>query len=158
MQKNKKQTPGKNTFKTAVWSTPEAQNCFQSGLQALGKYSLKIIPEDSSKCAGSLDIDACTQSLYPDENRWDYALSYDSKVYFVEVHPAETGEISTVLRKLQWLKDWLSHKAPEIYKLKANAPYFWIQSGRCNITMTSVQGKKLAKLGIRIVPRLNLPL
>jgi hypothetical protein len=157
MPKNKKRTPNDNTFQTAVLATPEVANCFQAGLQALGKYSQKVIPANVSKCEGSVDIDACTRAIYPTENRWDYALSYDSKVYFVEVHSAETGEVSTVLRKLQWLKDWLNRKAPEINKLKADAPYFWIQSGRFSILKNSSQAKQIAQSGIRPIPRLNLP-
>lgn len=158
MPKSKTRTPNENTFRTAVAATPEVANCFQSGLQALGKYSQKIAPANLSKCEGSVDIDACTTAIYPTQNRWDYALSYDSKVYFVEVHSAETGEVSTVLRKLQWLKDWLNQKAPEINKLKADAPYFWIKSGRFSILKNSSQAKQIAKSGIRPIPKLTLPL
>jgi hypothetical protein len=157
MQKNKKRTPNENAFRAAVLATPEVENCFQAGLQALGKYSQKITPANLSKCEGSLDIDACTLTLYPNQSRWDYALAYDSKVYFVEVHPAETGEVSTILRKLQWLKEWLSQKAPEINQLRADAPYFWIQSGRFSILKNSPQAKQIAQYGIRPIPKLNLP-
>lgn len=105
MPRNKKRTPKENGFQAAVLATPEVEGCYQAGLKALKKdHRLKIAPANPSKCEGSLDIDACTLARYPDENRWDYAVAYDSKVYFVEVHPAETGEVSTILRKLQWLK------------------------------------------------------
>ena len=158
MPKSKTRTPKENPFQLAVAATPEVANCFQSGLRALGKYSQKVAPADLSKCEGSLDIDACTASIYPTQNRWDYAISYNSKVYFVEVHSAETGEVSTVLRKLQWLKDWLNRKAPEIDKLKADVPYFWIQSGRFSILKNSSQAKQIAQYGIRPIPKLSLPL
>lgn len=157
MPKNKKPTSNENAFRRAVSDTPEVANCYQAGLKALGKYSQKVVPANLSKCEGSLGIDACTLTIYPTQNRWDYALSYDSKVYFVEVHSAETGEVSTVLRKLQWLKDWLSQKAPEINKLKADAPYFWIQSGRFSILKNSAQAKQIAQSGIRPIPKLSLP-
>lgn len=157
MPKSKKRTPIENVFREAVSATPEVENCYQAGLQALGKYRQKIVPANVSKCEGSVDIDACTTTIYPTQNRWDYAICYDSKVYFVEVHSAETGEVSTVLRKLQWLKDWLNRKAPEINKLKADAPYFWIQSGRFSILKNSSQAKKIAKSGIRPIPKLVLP-
>lgn len=157
MPRNKKQRTNENAFRAAVSATPEVANCFQAGLQALGKYSQKVAPANLSKCEGSLDIDACTRVLYPTQNRWDYAVSYDSKVYFVEVHSAETGEVSTVLRKLQWLKDWLNRKAPEINKLKADAPYYWIQSGRFSILKNSAQTKQIAQSGIRPIPKIYLP-
>ena len=115
----KKNKTKANSFKKAVDNTPEIAKCYQSGLQALGSYSKKIELKDTSLCSGSIDIDACTRTHYPEDNRWDYALCYNSKVYFVEVHSANTGEVSTVFKKLTWLKDWLNHKAPEINKLKA---------------------------------------
>ena len=139
-------------------ATPEVEGCYQAGLKALKKdHRLKIAPANPSKCEGSLNIDDCTLARYPDENRWDYAVAYDSKVYFVEVHAAETGEVSAVLRKLQWLKDWLRLKAPEINKIKADAPYFWIQSGRFSILKHSAQAKQIAQSGIRPIPKLSLP-
>ncbi len=133
-------------------------NCYQSGLQALGKYSQKIVVVDTSKCEGSIDIDACTTAIYPNANRWDYALAYDSKVYFVEVHSAETSEVSVVLRKLQWLKDWLNEKAPKVRELKAEQPYYWIQSGKFSILKNSPQAKTIAQSGLRPIPKLILPI
>jgi hypothetical protein len=50
------------------------------------------------------------------------------KVFFFEVHSAKTDEVDTVLRKLAWLKQWLHQKAPEINFLRAEKPYYWIQS------------------------------
>lgn len=114
-----------NHFKTAVENTPDIANCYQVGLRGLGAYSNKVQLSDTSKCSGSVDIDACTTEKYPQSNRWDYGLCYREKVYFMEVHTANTGEVSTVIRKLQWLKDWLNREAPELNKLKAKeqTPY-----------------------------------
>ena len=157
MPKSRKSQQNEDIFKTAVNATPEVMDCFQVGLRALGKYSVKIEPADPSKCGGSIDIDACTVAIYPNDNRWDYALSYDSKVYFIEVHSAETSEVNIVLRKLQWLKDWLNQKAPEIKKQIAEQPYFWIQSGKFNIPKTSPQAKRVALVGLRPISKLRLP-
>ncbi len=156
MPKNRKQPQNANPFKKAVEATPEVSNCYQSGLQALGKYSQKIELSDTSKCQGSVDIDLCTTALYPNQNRWDYALAYDGKVYFVEVHSAETIEVSTVLRKLRWLKDWLQEKSPEIKKMKAEQPYYWVQSGKFNILKNSPQARAVAQVGLRPIPKLSL--
>lgn len=146
------------TFKEAVEATPDIKSCYQAGLQALGGDSRKIRLQDTTKCEGSVDIDGCTRTIYPQSNRWDYCLSYKSKVFFVEVHTANTTEVSTVIRKLQWLKDWLHYEAPELAKLKARSknPYYWVQSSKFNIPKTSKQFKRVVQEGIKPIATLNL--
>lgn len=148
----------RKTFRQAVESTPEIANCYQPGLQALdSKYRNRIDLTDTRKCEGSLDIDTCTKAIYPQANRWDYALSYKSKVYFIEFHSAKTDEASTVLRKLQWLKDWLQHKAPEIKKMQATEHAFvWVQSNDFDIYPGSSQAKRLATARLRPVSKFIL--
>jgi hypothetical protein len=145
-------------FKAAVNATPDVSECYQAGLKAFGKYSVKILLEDSSACEGSLDIDTCLQSKYPDDNRRDYCFSYDGEVFFVEVHPASSSDVSTMLDKLQWLKNWLKNNAPEINELKAKSktPFYWISTGRYNILADSRQERRLAQLGLRPINRLKL--
>ncbi|MFC0318680.1 MULTISPECIES: hypothetical protein [Olivibacter] len=146
-------------FKKAVTATPDIRMCFQKGLKALGGNSRKISLADNSKCEGSLDIDNCTRTLYPQSNRWDYCFCYRNEIYFVEVHTANTTEVSTVIRKLQWLKDWLNHQAPELNKLKASSrhPFYWIQSSKFNIPATSKQFRTVVQAGIKPIPALKLP-
>lgn len=146
------------TFKEAVESTEEVNKCYQSGLKALGKYSVKVALQDTTKCEGSIDIDEGVTQKYPNDNRWDYAFSYKSEVFFVEVHSANTGEVSVVLKKLQWLKDWLVRSAPEINKMKAKnqTPFFWVQSGNFNIPNNSAQFRIAATKGIKPIPKLIL--
>ncbi len=145
------------TFQQAVAETPDISNCYQNGLQALGTYSNKIDLTDRRLCEGSVDIDSCVLNNYPGQNRWDYAFSYNSEVYFVEVHSANTSEVSTVLRKLQWLKDWLNYHAPEINRLKAKGqPFYWIQSGKFAIASTSPQYRRVVQEGLRPIPKLSL--
>ena len=94
----------KLTFKEAVEATPDVALGYQEGINAFGKYADKIIVPDPDKIDGSLDIDEATLKLYPDDNRWDYALCYDSEVFYIEVHSAITSEVSRMVKKLQWLK------------------------------------------------------
>jgi hypothetical protein len=61
-----------NLFRKAVEDTPDIANCYQVGLRGLGAYSSKVQLSDTSKCSGSVDIDACTTTKYPQSNRWDY--------------------------------------------------------------------------------------
>ncbi len=151
-----KQPP--NKFRKAVLDTPEVKDCYQQGLQALGQYSKKVELSDARKAEGSVEIDACIANIYPNENRWDFAIGYDGVAYFMEVHSANTGEVSTVLRKLQWLKDWLNSKAPAINAIKATnkTPYYWVQSGKFNILKTSKQYRQLINAGLMPIPKLKL--
>jgi hypothetical protein len=92
------------TFKRAVEATPDIANGYQIGLGALGQYSNKINAVDTRLFDGSVDIDTCTTINYPNANRWDYALAYNKKVYFVEVHSANTSQVNSFLsscKKLQ---------------------------------------------------------
>ncbi len=148
MSKKKANPTKRKTFKEAVEATSDAASCFQSGLRALGNNSNKITVKNTSDLEGSLDIDTCTLSLYPQDNRWDYALSYKGVVFFVEVHTAKTIKVTEVEKKLRWLKDWLHSKAPEINKLKAKQPYHWVQTSNFDILRTSPQYKRLAQSGL----------
>ena len=92
----------KLTFREAVKATPDVATGYQEGVNAFGKYADKIKVPEPEKIDGSLDIDATTVKLYPDNNRWDYALCYDGEVFYIEVHSAITSEVSRMIKKLQW--------------------------------------------------------
>lgn len=147
-----------NAFKTAVEKTPDIAHCYQTGLKGLSGNSHKIELLETTSCSGSIDIDSCTTAKYPQSNRWDYALCYKKEVFFVEVHGAKTDEVGTVLKKLQWLKDWLNSDAPEIYKLKANTqtPFVWIQSNGFHILPNSKQYRQAIQAGLKPIAKLVL--
>lgn len=145
-----KQGRANNAFKVAVEATPDISFAYKSGLQALRRSDAgKVTTSVTRKIDGSVNIDETLQTAYPNANRWDYAIGYDSKVCFVEVHPAFTSEIDTMLKKLAWLKGWLKDKAPKLNEVSKMKPAFvWIQSGKCAILPTSRQAKKLAQTGM----------
>lgn len=146
------------TFKQAVESTPDIKNGFRYGLQALGVNAQRITAQDTRKLEGSVDIDACTQSLYPNEARWDYAVGYDNKVYFFEIHPADTSNVKEMIKKAEWLNKWLTQKAPALNSLAANKLLYWIASGRQKILSNSPQSRKLSQSKIRLISNCKLPL
>lgn len=85
-------------------------------------------------------------------------FAYKGEVYFVEVHSANTSAVSVVLKKLQWLKDWLYQNAIEVNKLKAKGnPFFWIQSNGFKILPGSSQYREIIQKGMKPVPKLVLP-
>ncbi|HEV3414685.1 MAG TPA: hypothetical protein VG101_19535 [Puia sp.] len=149
----------KLTFRQAVEATDDISECFRNGLQGLGNHSGKIILGNTTQCSGSVNLDACTLQKYPQANRWDYIFCYKGEAFFVEVHSANTGEVSTVIRKLQWLRDWLNGSANEINSLKAKSsgPFYWVQSSGFHIPQNSPQFRLAAQSGIKPVALVKLP-
>lgn len=158
IQKQLGTKPVKCAFQVAIENTEEVKDGFRVGKQAIKSIDRsKIDAADKDKLQGSLDIDSQVKALYPDEPRWDYALSYNDKIYYFEVHPAETSEVEKVVNKVKWLKCWLKTKATEINKLpKSEHPYTWVQSGRYAILPTAREKMKLSVLGITTANKLSL--
>lgn len=157
MTKKTKKT-GDLTFMQAVEITPDVTTCYKTGLRALGKHSSKISVSDTQKLSGSIDIDSCTQKKYPQSNRWDYCFGYNGEAFFVEVHSANSSQVSVVLKKLEWLKDWLNYKATEIDKMKSkNRPaFYWIQSAGFAIPPTSRQFIAAKTAGLLPISKLHI--
>ena len=158
IQKQKKAKPVKCAFQVAIENTEEVKNGFRVGKQAIKSIDRsKVDAADKDKLQGSLDIDSQVKALYPVDPRWDYALSYNDKIYYFEVHSAETSEVEKVVNKVKWLKSWLETKATEINKLpKSEHPYTWVQSGRYAILPTAREKMKLSVSGIATANKLRL--
>jgi len=149
----------RKSFKEAVKNTSDVSCCYMEGKKAiLNSERNKVELADDTRCGGSLFIDKCLadQKKYPNDNRWDYAIDYCGEVYFVEVHTASDGEVSNVIKKLEWLKSWLQNSASEINLLKASAPYFWIQSNGYHISKNSTWERRAIQKGIKPVSKLTL--
>lgn len=139
-----------NPFEDAINNTPDVKGGYLPGLKALrGTDRSCIAATDTRLLNGSLDIDSMVSKLYPSASRWDYAISYNNKVCFVEVHPAQTHEIPNMINKVKWLKNWLKDKAASIESLPSYTPrYVWIASGKCNILPNSQQARQLPVNGL----------
>lgn len=152
---NKKIIP---TFKQAVENTQDIKNGFHNGLQALGANAKQVAATDTKKLEGSVDIDACTKELYPQDARWDYAIGYEGKVYFLEIHPANTSNVKEMIKKAEWLTNWLNQKAPLLKSQAANNNFYWKASGKHNILPNSPQYRRLAQSKIKLISNCKLPL
>ncbi len=137
-------------LKNAVASTPDVSGHYCDGLKALrGGDKDKISVGDTTLIGGSLDIDRSTLDLYPDSHRWDYAIEYNDETYFIEIHPASTSEVSTMICKLDWLKSWLKNHASNIDRIKAKSGTFnWVYTNRFDILPTSRQYRQAAMKGL----------
>ena len=145
------------TFKAAVEATPEIQHAWNRGLQALrGRDRDCVQAGDTRRLSGSVDLDTTLRETYPQRARWDYAIGYRRNtggeiVYWIEVHPANSGSVTEVLAKLNWLKPWLENNAPRLDELRKE--FIWISSGRTSFTNTSPQAKRMALQGLQCVGR-----
>ncbi len=146
-----------NSFEKAVAAVPDVAGGYCQGLAALGSDSRYVTVGNTRNIDGSVDIDTCTKTLYPDANRWDYAISYAGKAYFMEIHPATGGMVKEMEAKLAWLKLWLKQKAKPLEAYPAGSPRFsWVHSGKCGLSKTSTEYRRAALMGL--IPRKDLRL
>ena len=130
MMKKKDVKSDTNVFKSAVDNTVDLKDGYCKGLQALKGNSLK--------------------GLYPNASRWDYAIGYEQKAWFVEVHPANTSNVKEMLKKVEWLEGWLKDKGSQLAEIRRDHLHYWIPSGKVCISKTSPQYRSLAKHKLRI--------
>ena len=143
---------------------------YQPGKKALeGRHRRLVNCAEPRRIMGSVNLDAtlAKTSTYASEPRWDYGLGYKAEGHpecavWVEVHTATTGEVSRVLQKLKWLKDWLNSNADELRKLTELADvenrYFWIASNGVHIPRNSRQARELSMSPIgKVRKALTLP-
>jgi len=144
-----------NGFKKAVENTLEVSDKYQDGFQAIRKSDRKKIEATVPRnCDGSLDIDSAVKSIYPNDARWDYAIGYSNKVCYFEIHPAKPSEVTSMLNKLTWLKNWLKEKAPQLNNMPDYSPkYVWVASGKVAMLSTSKEARRLAASGIVLITK-----
>ena len=158
------------TFKQAVEAAPPPVNAaYRTGKQALKSgHRSKVTCADPQRLTGSIDLDSALaqQPGYAGKPRWDYGLGYrpsngKEQAIWIEVHSATTSEVSAVLRKLQWLRDWLNAQAVPLKRLTDRAGrdirFVWIASSGFNIPKNSPQFRQLNRSGLPLKSRLELP-
>jgi hypothetical protein len=140
-------------FKEAVTQTPNLEKAWQPGLQALrAEDKLHVKAEDTRRLSGSADVDTALLPLEPRANRWDFAIGYqhtnrnDEFIYWVETHTGCDDQIKVVLKKLQWLKNWLRGDGRRLARFDRDIT--WVSSGHTLFTRGSAQVKALAQKGL----------
>lgn len=141
------------SFRDAVKSTAAIRDHLQEGLQGVRNVDRRRLHcSDSRRLCGSVNLDNTLRLAYPDAHRWDYAIgirvnSPKEIVLWVEVHPASSRHVNEVLRKLQWLKDWLANAAPALERLPGRRR--WVASGKISFRRGSREEKRIAQRGLR---------
>lgn len=158
MSKKKEKSKSKVTntkktisFKEAVEGTSDIANGFCEGLKALeaaDKAAVKV--KENRNVDGSVNIDKTTHDRYPKDNRWDYAIGYGAKIYYVEVHPANTRNVSEMINKRTWLLNWLKTKAPLLDNYPSGNPkILWAAtSAGVHILKTSVEYRRVSQMNM----------
>jgi len=140
------QPTAEDQFRDAIAATKRLK--LRAGLQALkdGEGKGQISGKDPRSIVGSVAIDDDCRPIYPNDCRWDdvigYARAGRAVAHFVEVHSAETSEVSKIFEKLTWLNDYLQ-KAPQSKLAALPRKYHWVASGRINIPAHTPQFKRL---------------
>ncbi len=122
------------------------RNCCQPGTQALGTHSRSIQSNDTRALAGSVDLDGCLKTQYPDVPRWDFAVGYGKcrLLVFVEVHGAKVGDI---IAKKQWLDGFLEGQGAALSAWAGRQVFAWVPT-QGGFRKGSPQAKALASKGI----------
>ncbi len=141
------------TFQEAVQQTPHLAAAWRAGLQALrAEDRPHIQTEHPRRLRGSADVDAALRGSEPNANRWDFAIGNqhtnhaDEFIYWVEIHTGSDNQISVVLRKLEWLKNWLRQDGHRLDRF--NRDFIWVSSGHTLFTQGSAQVRTLAQKGL----------
>ena len=160
------------SFEGAVQAEPPPVNgAYRPGKQALENRHRGLVDcKDTRRLTGSIDLDSALkkQPGHAGAARWDYGLGYRppagkrEQAVWIEVHSATTGEVSAVLRKLQWLRDWLNDGAGRLKRMTDRAApdirFVWIASAGVNIPKNSRQARELSQSAIqRPRKQLSLP-
>ena len=120
---------------------------------------LHIKAKDTRCLSGSVDIDTALLEKEPNANRWDYVISYKQPknkefLYWVETHTGSDKEIKVVLKKLEWLKNWLNNDGSKLAKFERK--FIWVASGKTSFTNGSTQVKILAEKGLQYLSMLHI--
>lgn len=143
------------TFQEAVESIPQLKGQWEKGLGALrAEDKPHVLPEDPRRLRGSVDVDKAHQKVkkHAQANRWDFAIGFQHSnrkeefIYWLEIHTGSDSEISVVLRKLAWLKEWLKNEGQALAGFKCQ--FVWAPSGATNFTKRARQVKALAYMGL----------
>lgn len=98
------------------------------GLQALGGDSTKVHCRDKGKLLGSINLDEAYEAAQPNASRWDYGIGLSmgdaSRAEWIEVHPANSREVRTMLAKLDWLRRTIQQWPAPCDNLESR--YHWV--------------------------------
>jgi len=136
------------SYHLAVRNTPSISKAYEAGIQALSADRHYVKVTETHDLNGSVNIDACLRAAQPNASRWDYTFGYRDQSYYVEIHPAGTGEVDTVINKFTWLINWLRTDGARLNAINAANPFHWVASGKVSIPLGSTYHRRIMKAGL----------
>lgn len=139
-------TTNTDSLESMSLAHPKLRDFYKKGLGAFESIDKSHIDvPDTRLIMGSIALDKAAFTDMPADNRWDYALDYNSQVFFIEIHPAKASEINTVINKVAGLCKWLSNIGSDLLSLPPTyRVFYWVSSGNTKMTPGGNQAKKLA--------------
>jgi hypothetical protein len=124
----------------------------RTGLQAMGDHSGRVDGSLRSSFLDSLDLDSATKDDHPTDHRWDYLLGHaqTSTVVAVEVHSAETSQVSVVIAKKERSREHLRRHLAEGASVAA---WYWVASNGVDLVPFDKMKLRLEQNGIQMVGR-----
>jgi hypothetical protein len=128
----------------------------QSGLQALGKHTT-CVEMRNRKATASVNLDAALKKSAQNAPRWDYGIEAmdgsQSTCVWIEVHPATSSEVKTVLEKLRWLRVWLKQSST---CRAVTHEFHWVATA-AGVHIDTARQRQLAAAGLKM-PKRRIPL
>ena len=142
-------------FREAVDATAELRGACLPGLQALKESDRNRIQcADTRRLKGSIDLEVRLKDHYREYPQWDYGIGWLEAAgrecaIWVEVHPASSGHVDDMIRKVTWLKNWLRNHAPCLKSLtRVENGYAWVATAGISFRPGSPQAQKLTRAGV----------
>ena len=136
-----------------------------AGKSAVDKRYRALIDSKDAKTrfTGSVDMDAAFSPTKPDAHRWDFGLGVQVPgqpecAIWVEPHSAaSTGEVKTMLAKLDWLQAKLQQPAFAQLQALTQAcarqgitPFHWLATAHVALRPGSREARLLAQRGLHL--------
>jgi hypothetical protein len=83
-----------------------------------------------------------------------HADARKDRAIWIEVHPASSSHVDSMLAKAKWLRSWLKESAPALRSITdKNMGFVWVSTGRVHLQRSSSQARRLAQAGVRYPSR-----
>jgi hypothetical protein len=142
-------------FRTAVEATL-GSDAYQTGLHALCNADRNRIDcRKIRRLTGSVNFETTLRPTHGNDPIWDYGIGLqvdgrNDRAIWIEVHPASSSHVNSMLKKAAWLRTWLNESSHALRDITdRNMGLVWISSGSVHLPKGSSQARKLAQAGIR---------
>jgi hypothetical protein len=108
----------------------------------------------------SINLDKALSKRFPNDSRWDYGLELKApsgkvQIDWVEVHPASSSEVETMIKKKEWLVALLSRA--KSCPLPGSGNLHWLATR--GVQIDAQRRRRLAAAGLRMPTKsLRLPI